>query len=80
MRMIVAILLAIAAAGGSALAQGAPPPARLSATVIKLDADRLDLTDETGRTFSLKVPRRDRGRTLTVTPLSVGNHGNVPSL
>ena len=55
-RMIAAILVAVAAVGGTALAQGSPPPPRLAATVVKLDADRLDLTDETGRTVSLKLP------------------------
>lgn len=49
------VLLGMLFASG-ALAQGAPPAARLAATVVKVDGDRLDATDAGGKpvSFTLK--------------------------
>ena len=53
--LIVAVA-AIAFVAGSAMAQGTPPAARLAATVVKADGDRLEATDASGKPMSFKLP------------------------
>jgi hypothetical protein len=56
LRTLLAALGASAVLTGGALAQGAPPAARLAATVVKADGDRLEATDSSGKPVSFKLP------------------------
>lgn len=57
-------LLAVIAAGissiGAAAAQGAPPAARLAATIVKLDGDKLEARDAGGKEVSFSLGRDTR--------------------